>query len=135
MGSCFGLRTEAGDGGRLQLDIESVEVDQSLGPLLMMCGLCTVPYHGDVVSTGAVRRRRAGETKGLSRSGVNGHVRGLRGPPVMERAKTEAGVLMRKVPFGLMRSSVPEVPDDSDEVFLSLPLDSDLARPLVATVS
>lgn len=27
------------------------------------------------------------------------------------------------------------LPDDSDEVFLSLPVDSDLALPLVATVS
>lgn len=144
-----------------------MEVDQSFGPLLMTCGLCTVPNHGEHCSTGAVRRRRAGEAKGLSRSGVNGAVRGLCGPPTMERAKTEAGVFISKVGLGLIRSSVPEVtfkkkkkwrrkdkevkgpghkqvslfvfysniPDVSDEVFLSLPIDRDLALPLVATVS
>lgn len=86
-----------------------MEVDQSFGALLMMCGLCTVPNHGEHCSTGAVRRRRAGEAKGLSRSGVNGAVRGLCGPPTMERAKTEAGVFNIKVGLGLIRSSVPEV--------------------------
>lgn len=134
-GSCLGLGTEAGDGWGLPLACESVEVDQSFGALLMMCGLCTVPNHGEHCSTGAVRRRRAGEAKGLSRSGVNGAVRGLCGPPTMERAKTEAGVFNIKVGLGLIRSSVPEVTDVSDEVFLSLPVDSDLALPLVATVS
>lgn len=54
-----------------------VEVDQSFGALLMMCGLCTEPCHGEHCSTGAVRRRRPGEAKGLFRSGVNGAVRGL----------------------------------------------------------
>lgn len=53
----------------------------------------------------------------------------------MERAKTEAGVFVKNVGLGLIRSSVPEVTDVSDEVFLSLPLDRDLALPLVATVS
>lgn len=85
-----------------------VEVDQSFGPLLMICGLCTVPCHGEQ-STGAVRRLRAGDAKGLSRSGVNGAVRGLCGPPTMERANTEAGVFISKVGLGLIRSSVPEV--------------------------
>lgn len=86
-----------------------VEVDHSFGPLLMTCGLCTVPNHGEHCSTGAVRRRRAGEAKGLSRSGVNGAVRGVRGVPTTERAKTEAGVFISKVGLGLIRSSVPEV--------------------------
>lgn len=89
--------------------LSPVEVDQSFGPLLMTCGLCTVPNHGEHWSTGAVRRRRAGEAKGLSRSGVNGAVRGLCGPPTMERAKTDAGVFISKVGLGLIRSSVPEV--------------------------
>lgn len=140
-----------------------VDVDQSFGTLLIMCGLCTVPCHGEHCSTGAVRRRRAGEAKGLSRSGVKGTVIGLCGSPITERAKTEAGVFIRWVGLGLIKSSVPEVtlrisktiqmkpilnththpevfthinnvPDVSDEV-LSLPLDSDLALPLVATVS
>lgn len=133
--SCFGLGTEAGDDGGLPLASESVEVDQSFGALLMMCGLCTDPCHGEHCSTGAVRRRRPGEAKGLFRSGVNGAVRGLEGPPTMERAKTEAGVFMSKVGLGLIRSSVPEVTDVSDEVFLSLPVDSDFALPLVAIVS
>lgn len=86
-----------------------MEVDQSLGALLMMWGLCTEPCHGEHCSTGAVRRRMAGEAKGLFRSGVNGAVRGLRGPPTMEREKTEAGVFISKLGLGLMRSSVPEV--------------------------
>lgn len=132
---CWGLATEAGDGGGLPLACESVEVDQSFGTLLMTCGLCTVPCHGEHCSTGAVRRRRDGEAKGLSKSGVNGAVRGLCGPPTMERAKTEAGVFIIRVGLGDIRSSVPEVTDVSDEVFLSLPVDSDLALPLVATVS
>lgn len=86
-----------------------MEVDQSFGTLLMTCGLCAVPNHGEHCSTGAVRRRRAGEAKGLSRSGVNGTVRGLCGLPTMERANTEAGVFISKVGLGLIRSSVPEV--------------------------
>lgn len=141
-----------------------VEVDQSFGALLMTWGLCTVPYHGENCSAGAVRRRRVGEAKGLLRSGVNGAVKGLCGPPTMERAKTDAGVFISNVGLGLIISSVPEVPlewsvmgafqifkpqmcpavgrltysnkpDVSDEVFLSLPVDRDFARPLVATVS
>lgn len=86
-----------------------VEVDQSFGALLMMCGLCTVPDHGEHCSTGAVRRRRAGEAKGLSRSGVNGAVRGHWGLPTTERANTEAGVFISTAGLGLIRSSVPEV--------------------------
>lgn len=89
--------------------LSPVEVDQSFGALLMMCGLCTVPCHGEHCSTGAVRRRRAGEAKGLSRSGVNGAVRGLCGPPTTERAKTEAGVFISILGLGDIRSSVPEV--------------------------
>ncbi len=75
----------------------------------MMCGLCTVPNHGEHCATGAVRRRRAGEAKGLSRSGVNGAVTGLCGVPAMERAKTEAGVFISKAGLGLIRSSVLEI--------------------------
>lgn len=129
----------------------------------MTCGLCTVPNHGEHCSTGAVRRRRAGEANGLSRSGVNAAVRGLCGLPTTERAKTETGVFISKVGLGLIKSSVLEgtlrqksgtnrikgtgqkqlrlfmfdsnIPDVSDEGFLSLPVDSDLALPLVATVS
>lgn len=86
-----------------------MEADQSFGTLLMTCGLCTVPNHGEHCSTGAVRRRRAGEAKGLSRSGVNGAVRGLFGLPTTERAKTDAGVFNRNAGLGLIRSSVPEV--------------------------
>lgn len=86
-----------------------VDVDQSLGTRLMMWGLCTVPYQGEPCSTGAARRRSAGDIKGLSRSGVNGAVRGLCWPPAMDRAKTEAGVFIKAVGLGLMKSSVPEV--------------------------
>lgn len=86
--------------------LSPVEVDQSFGPLLMMCGLCTVPCHGEHCSTGPARRRRAGDEKGLSRSGVNGTVRGL---PTEERRNTEAGVLMRTDGLGVITSSVPEV--------------------------
>lgn len=92
---------------------------------------------------------------------MNGAVIGLFGVPAMERANTEAGVFISKVGLGLIRSSVPEVtfiisrtemmkgikqspkiiyvyrirPDVSEDVFLSLPVDRDLALPLVATVS
>lgn len=86
-----------------------MEVDQSFGPLLMTCGLCTVPCHGEHCSAGAVRRLRAGDAKGLSRSGVNGAVSGLCWLPMMERAKTEAGVFISTVGLGLIRSSVPEI--------------------------
>lgn len=89
--------------------LSPVEVDQSFGALLMMCGLCTVPNHGEHWSIGAVRRRRAGEEKGLSRSGVNGAVKGLCEKPPMERANTEAGVLNSMAGLGLIRSSGPEV--------------------------
>lgn len=132
-GSCLGLGTEAGDAGGLPLTCESVGVDQSFGSLLMTWGLCTVPNHGEHGSAGAVRRRRAGEANGLSGSGlVKGAVRGLCEAPTMERAKTDAGVFIRNVGLGLIRSSVLDV---SDEVFLSLPAGRALARPLVATVS
>lgn len=86
-----------------------MEVDHSFGALLMTWGLCTVPNHGEHCSTGAVNRQRAGEVKGLSKSGVNGAVRGLCGVPTMERANTEAGVFSSKVGLGLISSSVPEV--------------------------
>lgn len=86
-----------------------MEVDHSFGALLMTCGLCTVPDHGEHCSTGAVRRRRAGDAKGLSRSGVNGAVRGLCGLPTMVRLNTDAGVFISKVGLGIIRSSVPEV--------------------------
>lgn len=75
--SCLGEGTGAGDGGGLPLVLESVDVDQSLGPLLATCGLWTFPCQGEHCSSGAVRRRRAGDEKGLSRSGVKGAVRGL----------------------------------------------------------
>lgn len=68
-----------------------------------------MPYQGEPCSTGAARRRSAGDIKGLSRSGVNGAVRGLCWPPAMDRAKTEAGVFIKAVGLGLMKSSVPEV--------------------------
>lgn len=84
-----------------------VEVDQSFGALLMTWGLWTEPCHGEPGSSGAVRRRRVGEAKGLSRSGVKGDVRGLCGPAPMERRKTDAGVFIRKVGLELMESSVP----------------------------
>lgn len=75
--SSLGDGTGAGDGGGLPLVLEFVDVDQSLGPLLAICGLCTVPCQGEHCSTGVVRRRRAGEEKGLSKSGVKGAVKGL----------------------------------------------------------
>lgn len=135
-------------------------MDQSLTPLLIACGLCNVPDHGEHCSAGAVRRRKVGDVNGLSRSGVNGGVRGLFGVPLMVRANTETGVFISNVGLGLIGSSVPEVtfkeshkdtvkaanakllrrylnitPDVSDDVFLSLPVDNDLALPLVATES
>lgn len=85
-----------------------MEVDHSFGALLITCGLCTVPDHGEPCSTGAVRRRRAGDAKGLSRSGVNGAVKGLCGLPTTERLNTEAGVFISKVGLWNVRSSVPE---------------------------
>lgn len=88
--------------------ISPVDVDHSLGPLLMMCGLWTAPCQGEHCSTGAVRRRSAGETKGLSRSGVNGMVKGLCMPPAMERAKTEPGVFNSMAGLGVNGSS-PEL--------------------------
>ncbi len=75
----------------------------------MTCGLCTVPNHGEHCATGAVRRLKAGEAKGLSRSGVKGAVRGLCELPTMERAKTEAGVFISSAGLGLIRSSVLEI--------------------------
>lgn len=91
---------------------------------------------------------------------MNGGVRGLFGVPLMVRANTETGVFISNGGLGLTGSSVPEVifkgthhktvkgakykllrcylnipPDVSDDVFLSLPVDSDLALPLVATES
>lgn len=84
-------------------------MDQSLTPLLITCGLCNVPDHGEHCSAGAVRRRRVGDAKGLSRSGVNGAVRGLFGVPLMVRANTETGVFISNVGLGLIGSSVPEV--------------------------
>lgn len=83
-----------------------VEVDQSFGALLMMCGLCTVPYHGEHCSMGAVRRRSVGETKGLPKSGVNGAVSET--SPTVERAKTETGVFISRVGLGLIKSSEPD---------------------------
>lgn len=137
-----------------------MDVDQSLTPLLIACGLCNVPDHGEHCSAGAARRRRAGDVNGLSRSGVNGGVKGVIGVPLMVRANTETGVFISNVGLGLIGSSVPEVsfkeshtktvkgakdkllrcylnitPDVSDDVFLSLPVDSNLALPLVATES
>lgn len=119
-----------------------------------------MPDHGEHCSAGTARRRRAGDANGLSRSGVNGGVRGLFGVPLMVRANTETGVFISNVGLGLIGTSVPEVtfkesqkemvkgakdtllrcylnitPDVSDDVFLSLPVDSDLALPLVATES
>lgn len=94
----------------VQSSLSPVEVDHNLGALLMMCGLCTAPCHGELCSTEAVRRRKPGEAKGLPMSGgVNGAVRGLYGPPIMERAKTEPGVFIRNVGLGLIRSSALEV--------------------------
>lgn len=87
-----------------------MEVDHSLTPLLITCGLWTVPDHGDDCSTGAVRRRRLGDANGLSRSGVNGGVIGLFGVPVTVRANTETGVFIGNEGLGLIRSSAPDVP-------------------------
>lgn len=86
-----------------------MDVDQSLTPLLMACGLCKVPDHGEHCSAGAVSRRRVGDVNGLPRSGVNGGVRGLFGVPPIVRAKTETGVFISNVGLGLIGSSVPEV--------------------------
>lgn len=94
--------------GQYLCDLSPVEVDHSLGALLMMCGLCTVPNPGEHCSTGAVRRRRAGEANGLSRSGVNGDVRGLCGLPATKRLKMEVGVFNGKAGLGLKTSSVPD---------------------------
>lgn len=52
----------------------------------------------------------------------------------MERVNTEAGVFSAAAGPGENGSSA-EVTEDPDELFLSLPVDSDLARPFVATVS
>lgn len=52
-----------------------MEADQSLGPRLMTCGLCTVSVQGEVESRRGARRRMPGEEKGLLRSGVKGAVR------------------------------------------------------------
>lgn len=137
-----------------------MDVDQSLTPLLIACGLCNVPDHGEPCSAGAARRRRAGDVNGLSRSGVNGGIRGLFGVPPMVRANTETGVFISNVGLGLIGSSGTEgiykeshketvkgakdkllrcflniTPDVSENVFLSPPMHSDLALPLVATES
>lgn len=52
-----------------------------------------------------MRRRRAGEEKGLSWSGVKGVVRGVRSPE--ERKNTEPGVLIRALGRGVFISSIP----------------------------
>lgn len=116
-----------------------------------------MPDHGEHCSVGVVRRRRVGDVNGLSRSGVNGAVRGLFGVPPMVRANTETGVFISNVGLGLNGSSAAKVtmshmkkveeakrnvlkcnmiiPNVSDDVFFSLPVDSDLTLPLVATES
>ena len=86
-----------------------MEADQSLGHLLTMWGLWTVPNQGDEGTLEAARCRSAGEEKGLSRSGVNGAVRGPRRPPMEEPRKTEPGVRMRALGRGVFKSSVPDV--------------------------
>lgn len=50
-----------------------------------------------------------GDVNGLSRSGVNGGVRGLLGVPLMVRANTETGVFISSVGLGLIGSSGPEI--------------------------
>lgn len=89
-----------------------VEALQSLGPLLMTWGLCTVPNQGDWGSCWPTRRRIAGEEKGLSASEVKGAVRELCTPPT-DDLKTEPGVLSGTPSRGVSgMSSVPDITTD-----------------------
>lgn len=89
-----------------------MEALQSLGPLLMTWGLCTVPNQGEWGSCCPTRRRIAGEEKGLSTSGVKGAVRALCAPPT-DDLKTEPGVLSGTLSRGVSgMSSVPDITTD-----------------------
>lgn len=94
------------------LAVSPVEALHSLGPLLIIWGLCTVPNQGDWGSCWPTRRRIAGEAKGLSTSGVKGAVKVLFAPPT-DDLKTEPGVLSGTLSRGV--SAMFSVPDTTTD--------------------